>query len=715
MLTNFLTDKYQLNDGQTQLVELLDSFLTSDDSCFLLKGYAGTGKTFLMKGLTDYLKTIERSFFISAPTGRATKIISEKVNHKAYTIHKSIYSNIDIDEYINVKEEGGETFKFYYNLRDNQDSTNAIYIVDESSMISDIYAEGEFFRYGTGHLLSDFIKYTSIVNQSERKIIFIGDDAQLPPYNCNYSPALSAEILSTKFGLKVTEYELTEVVRQNKDSGILKNASKIRLSVKNKKFGTIEIDTSQKDCKEIKLDDLSQKYLSICESPSNNDTIIIAHSNRSVKEYNSLIRSHFFPNEENIVKDDKVIVVSNNYNYAIEIMNGDFGIVKDVSQIPFSRKITLKKKLKSGKIEETDVILRFREIQLALEDEEKKEFILNCYIIENLLYSNERDLSSDEIKSLYVDFKIRNPNLKPKTTEFKDALRKDKFFNALRVKFGYAVTCHKAQGGEWKNAFVNFKTSMGYFNSSYFRWAYTATTRAKENLFCINPPKFGLLGQLQPQAIEQYSERDDLFILNKEVTEFEIPFSLDTEKPFLQNIFYAVWELIKDNEINLDKIVSHPYLEHYYFSDENNRAIFHINYTGKNKISSILLKSEKTSFSDSINTLLARISNKFIIIVSEDNNYEAKNIEIEFPSDKAFLKEMFEKQTDILKSAGIQILSIIHNNYNDEYQYSKNGFIATIIFDYKQNGRFTTRRPVPNKTTSNELLNEITILLQNDN
>jgi hypothetical protein len=113
--------------------------------------------------------------------------------------------------------------------------------------------------------------------------------------------------------------------------------------------------------------------------------------------------------------------------------------------------------------------------------------------------------------------------------------------------------------------------------------------------------------------------------------------------------------------------------------------------------------------------LLARISNKFIIIISEDNNNEPKSIEIEFPNDKAFLKEMFEKQTDILKSAGIQILSITHNNYNDEYQYSKNGFIATIIFDYKQNGRFTTRRPVPNKTTSNELLNEVTILLQNDN
>ncbi|WP_395075735.1 ATP-dependent RecD-like DNA helicase [Flavobacterium sp.] len=714
MLINFLTDKYDLNQGQKKLVELLDKFLTSDESCFLLKGYAGTGKTFLMKGLTDYLKSIKREFRISAPTGRAAKVISKKTKHKAYTIHKSIYSSTDIVEYENVKEEGGETFKFFYNLRNNEDPTDTIYIVDESSMISDVYSEGEFFRFGSGHLLTDLVKFTAILNQSNRKIIFIGDDAQLTPYNCNYSPALSAEFLTTNFGFSIIENELTQVVRQADNSGILKNATTIRQAIKNNRFGQIVIDMQYQDTTETKLEDLKEKYFSVCNSPKDEETIIVAHSNNTVKEYNEFVRTHFFPNQPLITKDDKVIIVSNNYNQPIEVMNGDFGIIHEVSQIPYSRKVPLKKKLKNGSVIQKDITLTFREVKLILKDEHEKEHILTCNIIENLLYSNERDLSSDETKALYVDFKIRNPNLKAGTTELKDALRKDKYFNALRVKFGYAITCHKAQGGEWKNTFVNYKASMGYFNSSYFRWAYTATTRAKEHLYCINPPKFGVLGNVQPKIEIQYTEREDLFTLNKEVTEFEIPFSLDTENPFLQNIFYAVWEVIKDKEINLDKIVSHPFLQHYHFSDENNRVVFHINYNGKNKISSILLKSEKTEFAEKVNLFLQKIANKFIIIIGEESNVEQIN-EFEFPTDKQFLKEMFDKQTDLLKLSSIKIISIVHNNYNDEYKYSKNGLIATIIFDYKQNGRFTTKRPVPNKTTSTELLNEIISHLHNDN
>ena len=714
MLINLLTDKYDLNQGQKKLVELLDKFLTSDESCFLLKGYAGTGKTFLMKGLTDYLKSIKREFRISAPTGRAAKVISKKTKHKAYTIHKSIYSRTDIVEYENVKEEGGETFKFFYNLRKNEDSTDTIYIVDESSMISDVYSEGEFFRFGTGHLLTDFVKFTAILNQSNRKIIFIGDEAQLTPYNCNYSPALSAEFLTTNFGFKIIENELTQVVRQAENSGILKNATTIRQAIKNNKYGQIVIDMQYEDTKETKLEGLKEKYFCICNSPKDEETIIVAHSNNTVKEYNEFVRSYFFPNQPLITKDDKIIIVSNNYNQPIEVMNGDFGIIHEVSQIPYSRKVTLKKSLKNGGVIQKDITLTFREVKLILKDEDEKEHILVCNIIENLLYSNERDLSSDETKALYVDFKIRNPNLKAGTTELKDALREDKYFNALRVKFGYAITCHKAQGGEWKNTFVNYKTSMGYFNSFYFRWAYTATTRAKEHLYCINPPKFGVLGNIQPKIEIQYIEREDLFTLNKEVTEFEIPFSLDTENPFLQNIFYAVWELIKDKRINLDKIVSHPFLQHYHFSDENNRAVFHINYNCKNKISSIVLKSEKTEFAEKVNLFLQKIANKFIIIVGEESDEEQIS-EFEFTADKQFLKEMFDKQTDLLKLSRIKIISIVHNNYNDEYTYSKNGLIATIIFDYRQNGRFTTKRPIPNKTTSNELLNEIISLLQNDN
>jgi tRNA A37 threonylcarbamoyladenosine biosynthesis protein TsaE len=715
MLTNFLTDKYDLNQGQKELVELLDKFLTSDESCFLLKGYAGTGKTFLMKGLTDYLKSIKREFRISAPTGRAAKVISKKTKHKAYTIHKSIYSSTDIVEYENVKEEGGETFKFFYKLRNNEDPTDTIYIVDESSMISDVYSEGEFFRFGSGHLLRDFVKFTAILNQSNRKIIFIGDEAQLTPYNCNYSPALSAEFLTTNFGFKIIENELTQVVRQAENSGILKNATTIRKAIKNNKYGQIVIDMQYQDTTETKLEDLKEKYFSVCNSPKDEETIIVAHSNNTVKEYNEFVRSHFFHNQPLITKDDKVIIVSNNYNQPIEVMNGDFGIIHEVSQIPYSRKVPLKKKLKNETVIQKDITLTFREVKLILKDEDEKEHILTCNIIENLLYSNERDLSSDETKALYVDFKIRNPSLKAGTTELKDALRKDKYFNALRVKFGYAITCHKAQGGEWKNTFVNYKTSMGYFNSSYFRWAYTATTRAKEHLYCINPPKFGILGNLQPKIEIQYIEREDLFTLNKEVTEFEIPFSLDTTKPFLQNIFYAVWEVVKDKGINLDKIADHSnsFLQHYHFSDENNRAVFHIWFTKENKISTVKLNTEKSVFAENVNLLLQRLANKYILIIGEEN-YEQTNNDFEFPEDKLFLKEMYDKQIEKLKISSIKIISIIHNKNIEEYRYSENGHFASIIFDYKNNGQFTNTRPIlGKKTTSNELLNKIISLLKN--
>lgn len=714
MLTNFLTDKYELNQGQKQLAELLDKFLTSEESCFLLKGYAGTGKTFLMKGLTDYLQSINRVFKISAPTGRAAKVISKKTKHKAYTIHKSIYSSTDIVEYLNVNEEGGETFKFFYNLRNNEDSMDTIYIVDESSMISDVYSEAEFFRFGSGHLLSDFVKYTSILNHSNRKIIFIGDDAQLTPYNCSYSPALSAEFLADSYGFKVTEYELTQVVRQAENSGILKNATTIRQAIKNKLFGQIVIDMKYQDTTEVKLENLEKHYFSVCPSPQDEDTIIIAQSNNKVKEYNTFVRSYFFPNQDTITKGDKIIIVSNNYNQPIEVMNGDFGFIHEVNAWSYSRKVPLKKKLKNGKVITTDVTLTFREVKMILKDEDEQEHILACNIIENLLYSNERDLSSDEIKALYVDFKIRNSTLKAGTTAFKEALRKDQYFNALRIKFGYAITCHKAQGGEWKNVFVNYKTSMGYFNSSYFRWTYTATTRAKEHLYCINPPKFGVLGYLQPLIEKQYIEREDIFILDKEVTEFEIPFSLAEDKPFLKNIFYAVWELIKDKGINLDKISSHNFLEHYYFSDEKNRAVFYINYKGNNKVSTISLNSEKTAFSEKVNLLIQQIANKFIIIVGDQEN-EIEKIEIIFPDDKPFLKEMFEKQKELLNPVNIQIISITHFEYNEVYKYAKDGFTATIIFDFKKNGRFTTKRPVENQTTSIEFLNEIITFLNHDN
>src|SRR5690606_33010137 len=219
-----------------------------------------------------------------------------------------------------------------------------------------------------------------------------------------------------------------------------------------------------------------------------------------------------------------------------------------------NRTIKLKRKNKRNEIVEINVPLTFRNVTITFTDEEFKKHDIECKVIENLLYSCHRDLSSDELKAIYIDFKIRNDKLKAGTKEFKDAIRSDVYFNALRIKFGYAVTCHKAQGGEWANTFLNCKTSMGYFNSSYFRWLYTGITRAKENLFTLDEPHFKIGSNLRPPRIENITPRQDILVLNDEILEMEIPFDLPNETPFLRNIFFAVNDILKDANVKINSI-----------------------------------------------------------------------------------------------------------------------------------------------------------------
>lgn len=219
---------FKLTQEQQELLKKLNEFLEDTTDCFIIKGYAGTGKTFLMKGLTDYLNSIKRNFVLAAPTGRAAKVMSQKAIKSAYTIHKIIYSSHEI-HYI----DGKETIKFFYQIKKNWNGDRTVYVIDEASLISDIYNESEFLRFGSGYLLKDLLDYIhfNCVGQ-KNKIIFLGDTAQLPPVNMNFSPALDEQYLHEKYKLRVCIYQLTQVVRQQKDSGILYNATFIRDSKK---------------------------------------------------------------------------------------------------------------------------------------------------------------------------------------------------------------------------------------------------------------------------------------------------------------------------------------------------------------------------------------------------------------------------------------------------------------------------------------------------
>ncbi|MEJ8597289.1 AAA family ATPase [Riemerella anatipestifer] len=698
--------KYTLTQGQNSLLDELERFLCDNSTCFLLKGYAGTGKTFMMKGLTDFLTETKRSFRIAAPTGRAAKVISQKTKRKAYTIHKTIYSSKDLKEFKVKDEDGTETFKFYYELKNNEDPNNTIYIIDEASMLSNVYSEGEFFRFGSGYLLKDLINYINFDNNDHnKKIIFIGDNAQLPPVNMNFSPALDKKYLQENFNLVSNEFELTEVVRQKAESGILRNATKLRQSLKANIFNQLDIETNFKDINKTKYEELLSKYLEACNNTIDEETMIVAYSNSSVKEYNDFVRNHFFPNQNKITVGDKIILVSNNYNYPqMELLNGDFGIVKEVAPTNDEiRTISLKRKNKKNETIVVSVPLTFRNVTIAFTDEDFKKHDIECKIIENLLYSHQRDLSSDELKALYIDFKIRNPKLKAGTKEFKDALRSDKYFNALRIKFGYAVTCHKAQGGEWTNTFLNCKTSMGYFNPSYFRWLYTGITRAKEKLFTLDEPHFSIASNIQPPKIENIKPTEDILKLNTEISEIELPFDFSNQTSFVKHIYLAISECLKDENVNISNIRHTNYLEHYTFSQGNEVVIFKINYNSHNKITTIQKPANSTEFTESIYTKLAKLQNKVIIIAEPETN------EAEFEFEQSFQKEFYENLKGKLQPFNFQIAKIEHKQYHEIYEIKKNGFTATYKFWYDGNFRFKKTEIIPSRTTG--LVEEINELL----
>lgn len=321
-------NEYVLTEGQKSLIDKLSQFFNNKEkNIFLLKGYAGTGKTFIMKGVSNYLSLMNRDCSLIAPTGKAAKVLANKTGKIATTIHSKIYNLGDLIEY---EDEGNpNTYKFYANLKVNEDSSNNVYIIDESSMISDVYSDSEFIRFGSGYLLHDLMKYINLdQNDHTKKIIFIGDDAQLPPIGMDFSPALLSDYILNKFNIETEEYELTDIIRQKLESGVIKNAFKIRDSIYNNEFNRLCIEFESNDIHNINEKESIQTYLTSCNHQVNGESIIIAYSNADVNTYNMAIRQYLFPNQEIICKGDKVMALRNHEIDNLRISNGDFGLIR---------------------------------------------------------------------------------------------------------------------------------------------------------------------------------------------------------------------------------------------------------------------------------------------------------------------------------------------------------------------------------------------------
>ena len=719
---------YSLTSDQKNLVNSLEIFLSgSDSNIFLLKGYAGTGKTFITKGLTEYFKAIGRNYALAAPTGKASKVIADKTQSIAYTIHKTIYSLKDIAQYREENLDGSETYKFYAELRVNDLSADTVFIIDEASMVGDVYQEEEFFRFGSGYVLTDLFKYINLDhNDHRKKLIFIGDSAQLPPVGMNFSPALDEKYLLQKHNVSCSSYELTEVVRQKADSGVMLNAMHLRQAMSKGVYNQLGIDFDGPDIERVEIKDLVNTYLDSCDRKINGQSIVIAHSNADVAEYNRSIRSYFFPNVETVTPGDKVMATMNSSASGFLISNGDFGLIREVLGQPEVRTVTIRSRCKtSNELEEVPITLTFQDVAVSFRDPEKGVFTLKAKILEDLLYSNQPKLNSDQSKALYLDFCIRNSHLKPKSQEFKETLVSDRYFTALRLKFGYAITCHKSQGSEWNNVFVKCKTHHSQLTNEYFRWLYTAITRTKKKLYLQEPPSIQLGSGIKSVGSPLiYEQMDDSIIQppeHKEMSNASVwqddatmhsvadnssTFGIPSHCVLSLTILKHVQGLIGGTEVQVQSVNQNQFQETYFFQKENETCRVDIYYNATGSITR-LVAPPNDEFTDYVVSVLTPMIGLTVVAAGNHLNMD----QVEF--DEGFLNEYHKQLVTLVVPHNISVRDVKSLDWKLQYQFYRGNEHVTIDVFYNGKSQFTKCMPVRSAGNSKALLAEVQQLLTN--
>ena len=716
-----------LTSDQRNALEKLSAFLESEDRVFILQGYAGSGKTTLLKGFVEYLQSLEKKFQLMAPTGRAAKVINQKTDLESTTIHKGIYSFEELQEIEKGEDENNVSFLYQYKIRNNPEVHVSVLIVDEASMVSDRLSQGEFFRFGSGHLLRDLIDYGRIEDSTtSSKIIFIGDPAQLPPVGMNFSPALDTKYLSETYKVSVSQVEMKEVKRQDANNGILISATKIRQCLTSGYFNDFDLRENKKDIFNPKYHEYLETY-----KAQQDQKIIICYKNKTALDLNLNIRCERFGSNLPIQSTDTVIIGVNNYR--LGIMNGEFAVVSEASPTVESREVTFYNK--GGK---TEIIrLTWRSVSLILPDENNQPKTVNGYILENYLYGDNY-LKPEEQRALYVDFKNRHPKLKKGTEEFKEAIYNDKFFNCIQLKFGYAVTCHKAQGGEWANAFVfwdrgtqanfNFYESKhnrtGKTNSEFYRWAYTAVTRASKKLFCINPPYFSSFSGMNFIDVNVQQAFNELTGQSNPTTEINITEVLPELEKFglvdapltIQDHFIHRWYILKKHYIDIEAWQKVGYEVRYIFKRDAQTAAFKHWVNGQNVFKSNFQKLPAQTNSDELFETITKILECVTPIVINRNNIEGILTQIEFDvaieEEKPFLKNLFDFISKGLTKGEI-ISNIQHLEYRERYTIVNNGRSCIIDFEYDKAGFFGRVLPLEKKCDCPELLAKIKSIVNN--
>ncbi|MEM7163384.1 MAG: AAA family ATPase [Bacteroidota bacterium] len=455
---------FEATDIQKKAMVYLERFLvsTKDNCCFLLKGFAGTGKTTLISALVKYLKIVNISTVLMAPTGRAAKVFSKYSGQAAFTIHKLIYARKNMPD-------GSSRFV----LKENK-WKNAIFVVDEASMISD-QAGLLQNQWHKSSLLDDLMEY--VFTGENCKLILLGDTAQLPPVHMDMSPALDKNHLQSSYNLTIADLELDTVLRQKKHSGILTNATLLRHQLNRKEISQPLLDIS--DAHDVIAID-SYQFQDELEDAFRNfgeeGVLVVTRSNKNANLYNHQVRRVVFGREEELEAGDKIMVVRNNYHWlkddkkASYIANGDMAEVLNIQR---------KEEIYGHNF--ADVSIRLLDYEHAPE--------LTLKLILDSIYEDGPSLPDGKRKALINQLAEEYLELGSRRLIYQ-AVTKNEFFNALEIKFGYTVTCHKSQGGQWPIVFID----LGYFTEdmldrNFIRWLYTALTRASEKVYLVNFPE----------------------------------------------------------------------------------------------------------------------------------------------------------------------------------------------------------------------------------
>ena len=467
MLEDFIIAKirqelpFEANPGQEELLRKLGRFIAcrAPESAFVLRGYAGTGKTSVVSALVRAMEGLKQPFCLLAPTGRAAKVLAAYSGFPAYTIHKRIYRQ---------KQLGSEVFGLAANMQQN-----TLFIVDEASMLAN--QTDRMSPFGSGQLLDDLIQF--VFSGQNCSLLLLGDNAQLPPVGQSDSPALNVRFLEG-YGLHVTEHTLTEVARQALDSGILFNATKIRNQLASGQVNLMpEITTERfEDIRSLYdredfLEELEKAYKEAGEE----ETILITRTNVRTNLYNQGIRNQILWREEQISNGDRIMVTKNNYFWTEQYENMPFLANGDMFEIEH---LSSEREMYG---------FRFVDASIRAVDDERE---IDVTLWLDTLFTDSPEANYELQKQLFLRVAEDYPEIRNKRDLWKEVM-KSPYYNALQVRFAYAVTCHKAQGGQWKRVFIDpGKVSDEQLGEDFYRWFYTALTRAQEKVFLIHfPPK----------------------------------------------------------------------------------------------------------------------------------------------------------------------------------------------------------------------------------